>query len=585
MPKGEATRTSASLTPTGLATVWLLLGAAMVQAQPLPAEAIPRDSVRPLDVKNVGQLRLTFTFRTGNPHGHSGAPHVSGDTLFLLTPFPHTLFALDLSRPSAPVKWSYSPKAEGAAEGLACCDTLNAGPVVAERRVYFNTLDGHTIALDAASGTVVWDHASASLAGGETLVSAPLVAEHTVFVGNAGDDYGARGWIMALDAETGRELWRRYSTGPDADVGIGAAFQPPHAADRGLDLGKSTWSSSGWEHGGGSVSGPIVYDPDLRLVLHGTGHPAPWNPDQRLGDNKWTSGIFARDPETGMARWFDQINPHDLFALGSAGINLIVDKPWRGVPRNLLVHPDPNGYVYVIDRRTGEMLAAEPFTTVNATRGVDLATGALHRDDSRASRFATMTRDVCPGWPGAIGGSAALSPGENLLYIPVSRLCMDFEARNTSFIKGTAFVGANVREKSPTDGTRGELLAWAIEAGTPAWRVEEKFPVAGGVLATGGLVFYGTLEGVFKALDGATGRELWRFQASSGIISQPIAFQGPDGASYVAVVAGLGGPFGTVARFGIDKRDATATFGMANALQDLPDPADPSGTLYVFGLP
>ena len=241
--------------------------------------------------------------------------------------------------------------------------------------------------------------------------------------------------------------------------------------------------------------------------------------------------------------------------------------------------------MYVLDRATGEMLSAEPFTTLNATHGVDVATGALHRDDSHASRFATMTRDVCPGWPGAVGGAPALSPDGGLLYIPVSRLCMDLEARTTSFIQGTAFVGANVREKSPPDGMRGALVGWDIDAGKPAWSVPETFPVAGGVLATGGVVFYGTLDGVFKALDGKSGRELWRFKASSGIIGRPISYRGPDGRPYVAVLAGLGGAFGTVARRGIDKRDATAAFGMANALQDLPEPTDPSGTLYVFGLP
>jgi glucose dehydrogenase len=197
-----------------------------------------------------------------------------------------------------------------------------------------------------------------------------------------------------------------------------------------------------------------------------------------------------------------------------------------------------------------------------------------------------MTRDVCPGWPGAVSGASALSQDGSRLFIPTSRLCMDMEARNASFIAGTAFVGANVRAKSPPDGMRGALVGWDVEAGRAVWTNAEKFPVAGGVLALpGDLLFYGTLDGVFKAIDGRDGRELWRFQASSGIIGQPIAYRGPDGRPYVAVLAGLGGVFGRVARAGIDKRDATAAFGIANALQDLPEPADPSGTLYIFGLP
>jgi PQQ-dependent dehydrogenase (methanol/ethanol family) len=541
-------------------------------------------SLNEINAANVHGLRLAFSFRMENPHGFAGAPQVAGSTLFVLTPFPHVLFALDLSRPNAPVKWRYTPAADGAAEGLACCDTINAGPTIAEGRVYINTLDGHTIALDAADGRVIWDVKTADLQSGETLTSSPLVANGKVFIGNAGDDYGARGWIAAFDANTGREVWRHFSTGPDRDVGIGPDFKPFYADSRGSNRGVVTWSSSGWEHGGGSVSGPFLYDPELNLLIHGTGHPAPWNPDQRLGDNEWTSGLFARDADTGMAEWFDQVDPHDLFALGSTGANLMTDRAWRGTARKLLIHPDANGYVYVMDRTTGEILAAKPFVPVTAIRGIDLKTGAPEGDENRASRFDVMTRDVCPGWPGAVGGASALSPNAKFLYIPVNRLCMDMEARNTSFIAGTPFIGANVRMKAPSDGIRGELVAWDIDAGRPAWRVREKFPVASGVLAlASGVVFYGTLDGYFKAVDGHTGRPLWQFHASSGIIGQPITYQGPDDHEYIGILAGLGGAFGMAARDGIDKRDATAAHGMTNALQDLPRPGDPGGTLYVFG--
>jgi lanthanide-dependent methanol dehydrogenase len=368
-------------------------------------------------------------------------------------------------------------------------------------------------------------------------------------------------------------------------VGIGPSFAPFYARDRGADAGVATWPPSGWEHGGGSVSGPLLYDPELGLIFHGTGHPAPWNPDQHPGENKWTSGLFARDSQSGMARWFDQLNPHDLFAFGSAGAIFLLERDWHGAQRKLLVHPDANGHVYALDAVTGQILSAQPFTTANTTQGVDLATGALERDSNRASRFDVTTRDVCPAWPGAVSGAAAVSPDGAQLYIPASRLCMDMEARNTSFIQGAAFIGANVRAKAPPDGWRGALVAWDIGSAKPAWTILEKFPIASGVLATaGGVVFYGTLDGVFKAMDARTGRLLWRFQASSGIIGQPMTYRTPDGHQYVAVMAGLGGVFGMATRSDIDRRDATAAHGMANALQDLPRPADPSGTLYVFGL-
>jgi lanthanide-dependent methanol dehydrogenase len=534
-----------------------------------------------ISATNVSRLQPVLVFRTGSPHGHAGSPLVSSDMLFVLTPFPHMLYAFDIRRSGFPLKWTYQPKPDGRAEGLACCDTLNAGPTSGED-VLITTLDGHVVALDAKSGRTHWDAAPADLARGETLAGAPAVVGPYVLIGDSGDDYGARGWIAALDAGTGQEVWRRFSTGPDLDVGIDAGTRPTGA---GPDAGVHSWSNEGWQHGGGEVSGPIVADSDGATIYHGAGHAAPWNPDQRLGDNRWTSSLFARDVKTGAVRWVDQLAHHDDFALGGTGALLPVERDWHGATRKLLIHPDRNGYLYVLDRTTGAVLSADAFTTVNETSGVDSATGAAIPIDSRKARAATNTRDICPAWPGATIGGAALSGNTDVVFIPVSRLCMDFEARSVSYIPGTAFVGANVRAKRPSDGMGGALVAWDLSAGKAAWSVAERFPVAGGVLATNDLIFYGTLDGAFKALDARSGRELWRFQASSGIIGQPIAFRGSDDREYVAVLAGLGGPFGVVARNGIDRRDATAAHGMANALADLPEPADPSGTLYVFGLP
>jgi PQQ-dependent dehydrogenase (methanol/ethanol family) len=537
---------------------------------------------QPISSANVSTLRPVLVFQTGSPRGHAGSPTVSGDTLFVLTPFPHTLYAFDTRRPGFPRKWTFRPKADGRAEGLACCDTLNAGPTISGKDVFITTLDGHVIALDAETGSTHWDVAPADLARGETLTGSPIVAGPYVLVGDSGDDYGARGWIAALDTGTGQEVWRRFSTGRDLDVGIDTGTT---ATGAGPDAGVHSWSNEGWLHGGGEVSGPIVADSEGATIYHGAGHAAPWNPDQRFGDNRWTSSLFARDVKTGAVRWVDQLARHDDFALGSTGALLPVDRDWYGATRKLLIHPDRNGYLYVIDRTTGAVLSADAFTTVNETSGVDLTTGATIPIESRKARLGATTRDICPAWPGATVGGAALSADANLVFIPVSKLCMDFEARNVSYISGTAFVGANMRAKRPSDGMGGALVAWDISAGKAAWSVAERFPVAGGVLATNDLIFYGTLDGAFKALDAKSGRELWRFQASSGIIGQPIAFRGPDDRDYVAVLAGLGGPFGVVARNGIDRRDATAAHGMANALADLPEPIDPSGTLYVFGLP
>lgn len=551
---------------------------------PCAAHSQDRGS-REINTDNVSTLTLTFSFRTGSAGGQAGAPAIGGTTLFVLTPFPHTLLALDLSRPDDPVKWRFAPEPNWNAEGLGGPAAVSLGPAIADGHVFINTLDGHTIALDAATGSVIWNAETAHVGSGETLTSSPLIADGKVFVGNSGDDFGVRGWIAALDAGVGRELWRRWSTGPDADVGIGTAFKPFYPDARGTDRGVSTWVGTQWQHGGGSVSGPILFDPQARILFHGTGHPAPWNPDAHRGGNKWTSGLFGRDIATGDARWFIGVNPHDRFAFGSARTGVLADREWRGAPRKLLIHPDPNGFVYVIDRTSGEILAADPYVNSNAMSGVDLASGRPRMLPERASRQNTTTRDVCPGWPGALGGEPAPSPDGRLLFIPASRLCMDFEARNASFIPGTAFVGANVRAKAPPDAAGGALVAWDVDAGKPAWTVAEKFPVASGILALGDVVFYGTLDGFFKAVDARSGRPLWQFKTRSGMAGQPIAFRGPDGARRVAVMSGIGGAFGAVVANEIDRRDATAANGLANALADLPRPDDPSGTLYVFGVP
>jgi glucose dehydrogenase len=230
------------------------------------------------------------------------------------------------------------------------------GLAVAGNAVYFNTLDGHTISLDAASGRVRWDRQTADITAGETLGSAPLVVGNVVVIGNAGDDFGARGWIKALDRESGQELWRKYSTGPDSEVGIDSSFQPYYGTDKGPDRGVGSWPPDAWRHGGGTVSGALSYDDGLNQIVHGTGHPAPGNPEQRPGDNRWTSGLFARDGATGMTRWFTSLNPHDPYGIGAGNGNVPADREWRGTSRQL--RPGPGRRVHAVRRRCGAQRAA-----------------------------------------------------------------------------------------------------------------------------------------------------------------------------------------------------------------------------------
>src|SRR5690349_19556818 len=266
-----------------------------------------------INAGNVGRLAVAFTFSTGVDRGQEAAPLVIGGTMYVLTPFPNILFALDLSRPGAPMKWKYEPKPRSAAQGVACCDVVARGPVYDGGRIFFNTLDGATIAVDAATGKPVWRTQLGDINRGETITMAPLVVKGKVLVGDSGGEFGVRGWLAALDAKDGHLVWRAYHTGPDKDVLIGPQFKPYYASDRGTDLGVKTWPPEAWKTGGGTVWGWISYDPELNTIYYGTGNPGPWNAEQRPGDNKWTAGIFARDPDTGQARWFYQLSPHDLF--------------------------------------------------------------------------------------------------------------------------------------------------------------------------------------------------------------------------------------------------------------------------------
>jgi lanthanide-dependent methanol dehydrogenase len=238
--------------------------------------------------------------------------------MYVVTPFPNEMFALDLTRPGAPVKWKYKPPVQLAAQGVACCDKVNRGAVYDNGRLFYNTLDNQVVSLDAATGKEVWRVRVGDINRGETMTMAPLVVKGKVLVGNSGGEMGVRGWLTALDAATGDIAWRAYSTGPDADVLIGPNFRPFYQQDRGPDLGVTTWPPGSWEHGGGTVWGWISYDPALDLVYYGTGNPGPWNPDQRPGDNKWTAGIFARRPDTGEAVWFYQWSPHDVHESAAA---------------------------------------------------------------------------------------------------------------------------------------------------------------------------------------------------------------------------------------------------------------------------
>jgi lanthanide-dependent methanol dehydrogenase len=540
-----------------------------------------------INTGNVKNLKLAFTFSTGLNRGHEAAPLVVQNTMYIVTPWPNNLYALDLTKPGAPMKWVYQPMPTPASKGVACCDVVNRGASYDNGRIYYNTLDDQTVCVDANSGKEIWKTRIGDINKGESLTMAPLVVKGKVLVGVSGGEFGVRGWLKALDAKSGRVAWTAYTAGPDKDVLIGSRYKPFYAQDRGQDLGVKSWPPDAWKIGGAGVWGWISYDPELNLIYYGTANPGPWDADARPGDNKFAAGIFARDPDTGEAVWFYQFSPHDLFDYDAVNENILLDLPINGQTRKVLVHPDRNGYVYVMDRTSGEVLSASPFAPITTSRGVDLKTGLLQYVEEKEPHRGKVSRELCPTAPGAKDWQpSAFSPRTGLIYIPHNNLCMDEEDVSVNYIAGTPYVGANVVMYNAPGGYGGVFTAWDPIAGKVVWKIPDRFPVWSGALATAGdVVFYGTLDGWFHAVDARNGQQLWKFKTGSGIIGQPVTYKGPDGKQYVAILSGVGGWAGAIVAGGLDPRDKSAALGFVGAMQELPKYTTSGGMLYVFELP
>jgi PQQ-dependent dehydrogenase (methanol/ethanol family) len=539
-----------------------------------------------INASNVGTLQPVFQFNTGATRGHEAAPLVVGSTMYVVTPYPNLLYALDLTKQGAPVKWTYTPKPQTASQGEACCDVVNRGPAYADGKIIYATLDNNVVAVDTGSGAEVWRTKLGDIGKGQTMTMAPLIVKNRVLVGNSGGELGVRGWVKGLDLKTGTVKWTAWSTGPDSDVLIGSSFKPYYSKDRGTNLGVQTWPGTTWQIGGGGMWGWISYDPALDLVFYGTANPGPWNPEQRPGDNKWTSAMFARRPETGEAIWAYQMNPHDLHDYDGVNESLLLDIPWHGSRRGILLHPDRNGYMYAMDRATGEVLYAKPYVHITSSDSVNVATGELALNEAKEPKMGRVVRDICPAAPGGKDWQpSAFSPRTGLMYVPHQNLCMDEESTSASYISGTPYVGMNVRMKPGIGGNRGFVTAWDPVAARPVWRIAEPFPVWSGALVTAGdVMFYGTMEGWLKAVDARTGALLWKYRTSSGIIGQPIAYRGPDGKEYIAVLSGVGGWSGAIVAGNLDPLDSTAALGFVGAMHDLPTVTKKGGTLYVFSI-
>lgn len=535
---------------------------------------------------NASKLQVSWTFSTGVLRGHEGQPLVVNNTMYLVTPYPNVSYALDLTQPGFPLKWKYRPENAQQAVGIACCDVVNRGAAYADGRIVYNLLDGHTVAVDAGTGEELWRTRMGEINKGETMTMAPLVVKNHVIVGSSGGEMGIRGWVAALDLATGKEQWRAYNIGPDADIKVGPRFKAFYAQDNGKDLGVTSWPGSSWKQGGAAVWGWISYDPELNLIYHGTSNPGPWNGNQRPGDNKWSAAIIARDADTGEMVWAFQPTPHDLWDYDAVNENILVDLPIGGKTRKALVHFDRNGFAYTMDRATGEVILARAYVPMNWSTGVDLRTGRPAVNPEKATAQGKMVKDICPSLEGGKNQQpAAFSPKTGVFYVPTNNLCMDFEGREVSYIAGTPYIGGMAPEKAGPGGYKGEFIAWDAVNGRKLWGIQEPFPVWGGALATGGgVVFYGTLDGWFKAVDESNGKVLWQFKVGSGVVGNPIAYTGPDGRQYIAVYSGLGGDMGLLIAGDVASNLPFDVRERGSTLPDLARYTSWGGMLFVFGL-
>jgi lanthanide-dependent methanol dehydrogenase len=542
-------------------------------------------SLAQITAGNARRLRPVWSFSTGVLGGHEGQPLVVGSTMYVVTPYPNVVYAFDLTQEGYPLKWKYRPKVNGAAIGIACCDVVNRGAFYAHGRLFYNLLDGHTVALDAATGKEIWKTKVADVNRGETTPMAPLVVKDRVIVGTSGGEFGVRGWVKGLDVRTGNLVWTGYSTGPDAEVlAKPGTFKPYY--EKGTELAQKSWPGDTWKNGGAPVWGWMSYDAELDLIYYGTGNPAPWNTEQRPGENRWATSVMARRPQDGALRWAYQFTPADNWDFDSTQEMILVDLTVKGKPRKTLVHFDKNGFVYTMDRATGELLLAEPYVEVNWARRIDLETGKPDVDSSKTTGASKgIVKDICPTLEGGKNQQpAAFSPITGLFYVSTSNMCMDYSVANVSYIAGTPYIGAATPYKAGPGGNLGAFIAYDAARGKKVWEIKEPYPVWSGALATGGgVVFYGTLDGWFKAADARSGKVLYKFKVGSGVIGNPISFKGPDGKQYIALYAGFGGDWGLLSG-DVRSDDPDDVRPPASFMTDIARHTSQGGIVWVFGL-
>ncbi|MDQ0510065.1 lanthanide-dependent methanol dehydrogenase XoxF5 [Ancylobacter amanitiformis] len=543
---------------------------------------------------NVGKLQVAWTFSTGVLRGHEGGPLIIGDVMYVHTPFPNIVYALDLNNDGR-IIWKYEPKQDPNVIPVMCCDTVNRGLAYSDGTIFLHQADTTLVALDAKTGAKKWSVVNGDPKKGETNTATVMPVKDKVIVGISGGEFGVRCHVTAYDTKTGKQVWRGYSIGPDSDILV----DPEKTTDLGKPVGKDSslksWEGDQWKIGGGCTWGWYSYDPETNLVYYGSGNPSTWNPSQRPGDNKWSMTIWARDADTGMAKWVYQMTPHDEWDYDGVNEMILTDQKMDGKDRKLLTHFDRNGFGYTLDRVTGDLLVAEKFDpAVNWATKVDMdRSSPTFGRPQVVSKYSTAqqgedvnTKGICPAALGTKDQQpAAFSPKTGLFYVPTNHVCMDYEPFRVSYTAGQPYVGATLSmyPAPNSHGGMGNFIAWDNTKGKIVWSLPEPFSVWSGALATAGdVVFYGTLEGYLKAVDSKTGKELYKFKTPSGIIGNVTTYE-HKGKQYIAILSGVGGWAGIGLAAGLT--DPNAGLGAVGGYAALSSYTNLGGQLTVFALP
>ncbi len=504
-----------------------------------------------INEKNVKELGLVWSYNLESTRGVEATPLVV-DGIMYVTASWSVVHAIDVR--TGKRLWSYDPKVPREVGVKGCCDVVNRGVALHRGKVFVGSFDARLIALDAATGKVVWEKdTSIDRSKPYTITGAPRVFKGKVIIGNGGAEYGVRGYITAYDAETGAQAWRFYTVPGDP--------AKPYENEA-LARAAKTWDPSAkyWEAGGGgTVWDSITFDPDLNLMYIGTGNGSPWARRLRSpggGDNLFLASIVAINPDNGRYVWHYQQTPGDNWDYTSTQPMILADIKLGGKPRKVILHAPKNGFFFVIDRATGKFISAKNFVDVNWATGYDEKGFPI---ETALARSADKSYDSIPGPLGAHNWHPmSYSPKTGLVYLPAQNIplsLMDNKAwkmnQTTLGVPGSG-QGWNtatfINATPPTSKPFGRLLAWDPVTQKEAWRVEHISPWNGGTLATAGnLVFQGTADGRFFAFNAQTGEKLWETPTGTGVIAAPSTYL-VDGKQYVSIAVGWGGSYGVAQR-------------------------------------